>query len=105
MTICSARFAVTQLLHSAKVRILRASTRPKDDELELTHQEEGESREDRESQLLGTRTRPGTRPGTSPGTRYEDMSCKLSERGVEPEDSRMLFEIFYTATSSGSIQW
>lgn len=105
MTMCSARFAITQLLRSAKVRISRASARPKDDELELTLQEEGESWEYRESQPPGTSTRPGTRPGTSPSTRHEDMSCKLSERGVEPEDNRILFEMFDKATSSDSIQW
>ena len=104
MTTCSARFAIAQLLRAAKVRISRAPARPKDDELELTHQE-GESREDRESQRPGTRTRSGTRPGTSPSTRHEDMSCKLSERGIEPGDSRILFEIFDKATSSDSIQW
>lgn len=105
MTTCSARFAVAPLLRSAKVRISRASAKPNDDELELTHQGQVESREDRESQPPGTRTLPGTRPGTSPSTRHEDMSCKLSERGVEPGDSRMLFEMFDKAISSDSIQW
>lgn len=104
MTMCSARFAIAQLLRSAKVRISRASARPKDDEFELTLQEEGESWEYRESQPPGTRTRPGTRRGTNPSTRHENMSCKLSKRGIEHEDNRILFEIFDKATFSDSIQ-
>ena len=95
MTTCGARFAMGLFFRTAAVRISRAPARPNDDEFELTDREGCGSREDRGK----------LRPGTSPSTRHEDMSCKLSERGVEPGDSRMLSEIFDKATSRHSIQW
>lgn len=103
MTTCGARFAMGLSFRTAVIRISRAPARPDDEELELTVQEGYESREDRGMPRPGAR--PGTRPGTSPSTRHNDMSCKLSERGVEPGDSRMLSEILDKATSGDSIQW
>ena len=93
MTICSARFAPGPVL-AAAVSTSRASVRPDDDELELTNRGVGESCE-----------RGMQRPVTSPSTRHENMSCNLSERGVEPGDGRILSEIFHKAISGESIEW
>ena len=94
MTTCGVRFTIGPV-RTASVRISRALARPDDDELELTDREGCGSREERGM----------PRPGTSPSTRHEDISCKLSERGVEPGDSCMIFEIFDKATSGASIHW
>jgi hypothetical protein len=51
-------------------------------------------------------TRPQTRPGTRPDARHEDVvSYSLPERGVEPEDGRILSGIVDKAMSRASIQW
>ena len=103
MTTCGARFAIRLFFRTAVIRISRAPARPDDEEFGLTDQEGYGSRED--GGMRRPAASPGTRPGTSPSTRHNDMSCKLSERGVEPGDSRMLSEILDKATSGDSIQW
>ncbi len=78
----------------AIMRFFRASTKSIDDELELRQYGGCETPKDRELQ----------RPATRPGTRNEKMPFySLSQRGVAPEDDRMLSQIVSKATSSNSI--
>ncbi len=109
MSICAARFA---LLRSTKIcaarfavlRSFRVFARPNDEELELTHPDTWNLPED--GSLKRPDTRPQTRPGTRPDARHEDVvSYSLPERGVEPEDGRILSGIVDKAMSRASIQW
>ena len=43
--------------------------------------------------------------GTRPSTRHQAMTCKLSERGVEARDSRLLSEAVNKAITGDSIEW
>lgn len=103
MVTCGARFTIGLSFRTAVARISREPARPDDEEFGLTNQEGYESWED--GGMLRPGASPRTRPGTSPSTRHNDMCCKLSERSVEPGDSRMLSEILDKATSDDSIQW
>ncbi len=100
MTTCGARFAIRPFFRAAAVQISRVSTRPEDDEFELTRQEGCETWEGQ-----GLQTQSGTILSTLSRTRHENMSCKLHERGIEPGDSRMLSEIFDQANSGDTVQW
>lgn len=99
MITCAARFSIFRLFRAFAARFFRAPTGPNDDKLDITNQKVCESGEGMRFQCSGTSS------GTRPGTGQDIPSFSLSERGVMPEDGRMLYDMITNAMLNNSGNW